>query len=429
VTPPATVGALLRRVLGAAGVDAVYGRPLPGVPVVPAPAGEAALLADAHRIVHGRPAAVAGGDPPVVRIAGDDREPVAVGGGTDLAALAAALEDGLPPVRLDADPGAPAPSRTAVPRPAAVDRWVPVDDALVAAVAAARRPVVLAGPGVVRASAVPGLHAVAAAAHVGVLNTWGAKGVFDWRSRHHLATAGLQARDWELGGLADADLIVATGMDGSDTADAGWRDLAPVVEVAPGALAPLAERWSRPPQDIPVPPLRAALAAITQDGWRSDSAPLAPTRVTLEYSKVFCAGGLVAAAAGRAGYWVARTFATTELGTVVVVDSPALAAACAAVGRLRRPARPVLAAVDDDPAGLAGVAAVQEAARALGVAVPAHVWSDEALPVDASVLAGALADAADADGPWMGRLATDPAQFDRMVEAAGQVTAWAGFEA
>jgi Thiamine pyrophosphate enzyme, central domain len=426
VTPPATVGGLLRRVLGAAGVDAVYGRPVPGVPVVPAPPAEAALLAEAHGIVHGRPAAVVAGDPPVVRVSGVDGEPVAVGDGPELAALAAALGDGLPAVRLDADPGAPAPVVT-VPRPPAVDRWVPVDDAVVAAVAAARRPVVLAGPGVVRAGAVPGLHAVAAAAHVGVLNTFGAKGVFDWRSRHHLATAGLQARDWELGGLADADVIVATGMDGSDTADHSWRDLAPVVEVAPGALAPLAERWSRPPQDIPVPPLRAALAAITQDGWRSDAAPLAPTRVTLEYGRTFGAGGLVAAAAGRAGYWVARTFATTELGTVVVVGSPALAAACAAVARLRRPARPVLTAVDDEPAGLAGVAAVQAAAHALGVAVPAHVWSDEALPVDASVLTRALADAADADEPWTGRLATDPAQLARMVDAAGHVTAWAGF--
>ncbi len=423
--PAPTVGGLLRRVLGAAGVDAAYGRPVAGVPVVPAPEAEARLLAEAHRIVHGRPAAIIAGDPPLVRIAGDDTAPVVVAGASDLVAIAADAGDWLPPLRLDADPGAPAPA-LAVPRRPAVDRWVPVDDAVVAAVTAARRPVVLAGPGVVRAGAVPGLHALAAAAQVGVLNTWGAKGVFDWRSRHHLATAGLQARDWVLGGLADADLIVATGMDGSDTADAGWRDLAPVVEVAPGALSPLAERWSRPPQDIAVPPLRAALAAVTQDGWRSDAPPLAPTRVTLEYARVFGAGGLVVAAAGRAGYWVARTFATTELGTVVVVGSPALAAACAAVARLRRPARPVVAVVDDDPEGLAGVAGVQAAARTLGVAVPAHVWSDAAPPADAAALARSLAEAADADEPWTGHIATDPAQLARMVEAAGQVTAWGG---
>ena len=67
---------------------------------------------------------------------------------------------------------------------------------------------VLAGPGVVLHHAVDGLRAFAERASVGVLNTWGAKGVFDWRSPHHLATAGLQAWDFERGGLADADLII-----------------------------------------------------------------------------------------------------------------------------------------------------------------------------------------------------------------------------
>ncbi len=84
--------------------------------------------------------------------------------------------------------------------------------------------------------------------------------------------------------------------------------------------------------------------------------------------------------------------------------------------------------MDDDPAGLAGVARVQAAARALGVAVPAHVWSDAAPPADAAALAAALGEAVDADEPWTGRVATDPAQLGRMVEAAGQVTAWGGFE-
>src|SRR5262249_31467968 len=57
---------------------------------------------------------------------------------------------------------------------------------------------VLAGPGVVRAGsdAVAGLQAVAAKAACGVVNTWGAKGVFRWDSPHHYGTAGLQADDF-----------------------------------------------------------------------------------------------------------------------------------------------------------------------------------------------------------------------------------------
>src|SRR5258705_5613753 len=54
------------------------------------------------------------------------------------------------------------------------------------------RAAMLAGPGVLRHRAVDGLREFAAAANVGVANTWGAKGVFNWDSPHHLGTCGLQ---------------------------------------------------------------------------------------------------------------------------------------------------------------------------------------------------------------------------------------------
>ncbi|HEX7134539.1 MAG TPA: hypothetical protein VF228_18335, partial [Iamia sp.] len=152
------------------------------------------------------------------------------------------------------------------------DRWVLPDDDLVAAVVGAEAPVVLAGPDVVALGAVPGLHALATALSAGVLNTWGAKGLFDWRSRHHLATAGLQAHDFALAGFGGADLIIATGVDERE-ATGDWR-LAPVVEVHPWSLGPLAERVGRARRDIPLPPLRDALAAATQAGWAVDTAPL-----------------------------------------------------------------------------------------------------------------------------------------------------------
>src|SRR5690606_3199418 len=78
-------------------------------------------------------------------------------------------------------------------------------------------------------------------------------------------------------------------------------------------------------------------------------------------------GGLVAADPGVAGYWVARTFATTTLGSVEVPASggPGFAVACAAVARLRAPDRPVLAVVDG-PAGHAVEAALDAARRVAG---------------------------------------------------------------
>ncbi|HET6948995.1 MAG TPA: hypothetical protein VFI47_01370, partial [Acidimicrobiales bacterium] len=326
-----TAGRLAARVLRAAGVEAAYGAPVAGLGAVPVASPLAAgRLAAAHGRVHRRPAAVvvAGGTVTVtVTVAGaagsagaGGAPSLTVASVADLAAavepLAAAVAAGTgAALRLDLDPDAPAPAVT-LPVAPVRDRWTVPGDDTVAAVRAAARPVVLAGPGVVQDGAVPGLHALAAAAHLGVLNTWGAKGVFDWRSRHHLATAGLQAHDFTLGGLGDADLIVTTGLDPAEAGDA-WR-LAPSIDVPPGALGPLAERWSRAAVTIPVPPLRPALAAVTQEGWRSDAVPLAPTRVTRHYGQVFGAGGVVAADPGVAGYWVARTFATTDLGGVQV---------------------------------------------------------------------------------------------------------------
>jgi Thiamine pyrophosphate enzyme, central domain len=429
----ATAGRLAARVLRTAGVDAAYGAPLHGLDAVPVgDPGFAALLAAAHARVVGLPAAVVGADGTIAvgEPGGHPVEPLVVATAADAAAavgpLAAAVaSDAAAVLRLDVDPRAPVPG-VALPAPPAADRWVEPGDDVVAAVRSARSPVVLAGPGVVRDGAVPGLHALAAAAHLGVLNTWGAKGVFDWRSRHHLATAGLQARDFVLGGLGHADLIVAAGVDPAEAGGDAWR-LAPAVEVPPGALDPLSERWSRPAAPIAVPPLRSALAAVTQQGWASTASPLAPTLVTRHYGQVFGAGGLVAADPGVAGYWVARTFPTTTLGGVVVPADPGrpgFAVACAAVARLRRPGRRVLA-VTDGPLPPAA-AEVLDAVRTLGVAVPVEVWDPGARPLGPDEHLAALAAAAHADRPAVAVVATDPGQMARMVDAAGPVTAWGG---
>lgn len=354
------------------GSDAVYGEPLDGVPVTEVPVDLAPLFADAHRRLRGRPAAVHAGDGVV------------------------------------ADPPPPA------------DRWVAPPDHVVAALAAAERPAVLAGPGVVLDDAVAGLHAFAAAGSLGVLNTWGAKGVFDWRSRHHLATVGLQALDFERGGLAGADLIVAVGVDGRE-ARADWR-LAPVVEVAPGMLGPLAEAWDRPRSDIAVPPLRADLARVTQAGWTVEKGPLPPSRVTRHYAEALGPRGVVAADPGDAGYWVARTFATSGVGGAQVPADPAAAGfsiAAVIVAGLFDRGRPVLAVVD----GLGEVhERLLEVAGRLGVPVPVEVWSADGEPLDADAHRRRL-ERLLAGGGWSA-LATDPRQRDEMVEVAGPIVAW-----
>jgi Thiamine pyrophosphate enzyme, central domain len=438
-----TAGRLLARVLAAAGIGAAYGRPLAALPVteVVDPA-VAVLLAQANRAVHGVAAVAHVGDGTLVVPGprpGDARDPVqpaaplVVDDLDTLRSLAPLLaqrtRDESVRLEMRIDPAAPAPAG-AVARPVPPEDWAEPDEALLVDMARVSRVVVLAGPGVVERRALGGLRAVAAAGRLGVLNTWGAKGVFHWQSRHHWATVGLQERDFELGGIPEADLVLAVGVDDREAPRRLWARGAPVREVAPEGLGPLAERWPVPPGAFPdVPALRERLAAVTQAGWAATGSPLMPSLVTRHYAHVLGESGLVAADPGTAGYWVARTFATTRLGSVLVPAAPleGWASACVLVARLVAPLRPALAVVDGGP-GERTSAVLEEASR-LGVGVGVEAWDEDSGPLDADQhLARLGVLVSGAAGTATSTLATDPRQLAEMLEAAGPVRAWTGDE-
>jgi hypothetical protein len=155
-----------------------------------------------------------------------------------------------------------------------------------------------------------------------------------------------------------------------------------------------------------------------------------PSRVTRHYAQVLGESGLVAADPGTAGYWVARTFATTRLGSVLVPAAPAegWAVACLLVARLAEPLRPALAVVDGG-VGERGSAVTAEAAR-LGVGIGIEAWDEGEEP---STAENHLARLDDLVSPVLSAqvqstLATDPRQLAEMVDAAGPVRAWTGDE-
>ncbi|HWD55667.1 MAG TPA: hypothetical protein VG346_11115 [Acidimicrobiales bacterium] len=434
-----TAGRLLARVLSAAGVGAAYGRPLPGLPVhVVADPGVALTLAHAHRAVHATPAVAHLGEGTVVvtgarpESAGPGSPPSLPAGRVvveDTATLAAMVTpvvqavaaDGLV-VQMDLDFDAPAPANSSLEVPLVDAGWQEADDDLVAALAAAKRIVVLAGPGVVAAREVGGLHALAAAGRLGVLNTWGAKGVFHWQSPHHWATVGLQERDFELGGLPTADLVLAVGIDEREAPLRLWAPY-PHRVVAPASLAALAGGWRGATSSFTeLPPLRPRLAEVTQAGWSSSATPLVPSLVTRHYAQVAGGAGLVAADAGRAGYWVARTFATTRLGGASVPAGVVggWAAACVLVARLVDPLRRAVAVVDGPLDGRSR-AVLEEAARG-GVAVGVEAWADGGDELGPEAHRARLEELTTAGG--VATLATDGRQLAEMTGVAGPVRAW-----
>jgi thiamine pyrophosphate-dependent acetolactate synthase large subunit-like protein len=432
---PTTARARLGRILRRAGLDQLYGEPDDGFDVVACggPPEVAVALAAAHEQVHLSPAGVCLADGSIELGVGRTGSPevLRIDAAADLDELADRLSCGLselaaplviewtldPSTVVDDDRVAPASGRS---------RWVEPDDEVLARLRDAQRPMLVVGPGVVAADAVADLHALAASADLGVLNTWGAKGVFDWRSRHHWATVGLQARDLELGGVPESDLVLLSGIDADELSGAG--DLGPAtLTVAPEALGPLAERWSRSSDGRPMPALRDRLAAVTQAGWQREQAPLTPTRVTRQYGELAGTAGFVAADPGLAGFWVARTFATTRLGGAKVParrTAPGAAIAATIAARLRHPAMRTLA-VGDGPLDDHELELLDAAGR-LGIPLLVERWSDDGEALDSVRHARKLRDALDAGGRAVITLATDPGQLVEIEEAAGPVTAWGG---
>jgi hypothetical protein len=149
----------------------------------------------------------------------------------------------------------------------------------------------------------------------GVVNTWGAKGVFAWDDPRHHGTAGLQARDFELAGLGAVDVLVTSGLDPDEVTSRPWEGRAEVVDLAPGALAGAATSRSWPAGALARPALYTELAAVCGPLYEQPGSAPARARALAER---LAPGAVVIAEPGLVGFWVARTFPTSVPGSVVV---------------------------------------------------------------------------------------------------------------
>lgn len=289
--------------------------------------------------------------------------------------------------------------------------------------------VVLAGPGVIADDAIDGLRAFATAGDLGVANTWGAKGVFAWDSPHHLGTCGLQARDFELLGFADADLIVTTGIDNAESPPSRYA-LAPTKTVAPRKLARLAGKFSFRGE-----PLRndlyPRLAAIAQPGFVDDKVPMHPARAVADLGAMLPPGGLLTAEPGVPGLWVARTFPTPALESgqprrVVVPahhETGRVTALALEAARQGRPAIAVITAPLDAPT-TAMLTAEENAATNLVVVI----WGESGEARNPADHRSSLATALAIPAPSIVTVGIALNDTDLLIEAAGEVVAWGGLD-
>jgi hypothetical protein len=174
---------------------------------------------------------------------------------------------------------------------------------------------ILVGPGVVDAACVDGLHAFADRYRCGVVNTWGAKGVFRWDDPHHFGTGGLQARDFELAGLGEVDVLVTSGLDRAEVTTQPWAGRAEVIDVDPVELA----TWDAtlPPGTVERPALYTDLAAVVGPLYERPGSPAARAR---ELAEALGPDDVLVARPGLVGFWIARTFPTSRPGSVLVTS-------------------------------------------------------------------------------------------------------------
>jgi hypothetical protein len=174
-------------------------------------------------------------------------------------------------------------------------------------------PVIVVGGEAIAGGTAPSLRQLAAERRVGMLNTFAAKGLFEWDDPAHLGTIGLQAGDLELAGLRGADVLLVG---------------VPEVEIDRGWLGSVGARWQEvAPGDLPElvvlndvstprPELYGALAAVCGPLYGSESLPMNPARAAADLAAWLPAGGVVQAGRDTAGFWLGRTFPTRELGSV-----------------------------------------------------------------------------------------------------------------
>ena len=192
--------------------------------------------------------------------------------------------------------------------------------------AASTTVVILAGPEVTLCQAA--LHALADHLGAPVANTWGAKGIYPWDDPHHMGTCGLQRDDFSLLGLGDFDIVLMVGNDElevrPDRSACGRID-----SVQPSLLDEL-RSISTPRTMVSAPnELYRRMAAIAQPGYVDDSYPRHPARAVMDLKQSLGPTTRVTAQPGLAGLWLARTFPTDRMGSVIVpsTDRPGIGAA------------------------------------------------------------------------------------------------------
>ena len=233
----------------------------------------------------------------------------------------------------------------------------------------ASSPVVLAGNGVVRANAAPALREFARATGIPVAETFMGKGLLDQESPLALGTVGLQARDYELAGFEDADVVITIGYDLVEHAPKHWNPKRDKTVVCIDAVAAEVDEFFQPSveligdlyhvlsrlgeecRDAQFGPsivshrLRDVVAGRFEAGRTDDAFPCQPPRALWEIRQALGKEDVLISDVGLHKLWIGRMFPAHEPNTVMIANGLAgmgFAVPCAIAAKLVHPERKVV---------------------------------------------------------------------------------------
>ncbi|MEA2621517.1 MAG: acetolactate synthase large subunit [Chloroflexota bacterium] len=283
----------------------------------------------------------------------------------------------------------------------------PTDEAIEHAatlVAAASRPIILAGNGVLRRGAAAELRAFAAGLQIPVAVTFMGKGAIDDRDELSLMAVGLQARDHVLSGFDRADLVICIGYDPVEYAPDRWnpeadqrivaidtqpaevdRSYQPEVELVgdiPGSLERLLEACGGPSphrRDTEEQrQLRQQLLADLRANEHDEGWPIKPQKAIADLRRALGPNDIVVCDVGAHKVWFSRLFQTYEPGTAIISNGFAamgISLPGAIAAALVNPERKVVALCGDG-AFLMNSQELETAKR-VGVNITVVVWRDD----------------------------------------------------
>ncbi len=235
----------------------------------------------------------------------------------------------------------------------------------------AKRPILLAGNGVIRGKASGALRDFVEKTRIPVANTFMSKGVLPTESEFSLSTIGLQSRDYISCGFDRADLIISVGYDLVEYAPSHWnKDKKPIVHID---FTPSETDEYYMPQIEVIGDIEANISCMIEDiepievdefprllknmmydelhGYAEDNGfPLKPQKILSDIRQIMGSKDILLSDVGAHKMWIARIYPAEEPNTTLISNgfaSMGFSLPGALSAKMLYPDRKVLAACGD----------------------------------------------------------------------------------